>query len=90
MDMDHTRLTAVSLVSRSLQMPSLLRQYRVGVGTNDKLLYYISIEIYVHFRDEINMTYDVSTSEKLSYRPFDWSDNFFFTNEKLSYQPLIG
>ena len=48
----------------------------------------MSIEIYVHFRDKIKMTYDVLTSEKLSYRPFDWLDDFFFTSEKLSYQPF--
>ena len=33
--------------------------------------YCISIEIYVHFRDEIKVTYDVFTSEKSSYQP-DW------------------
>ena len=37
---------------------------------------HISIENYVHFLDEIKMTYDVFTSEKLSYRPFDWSEDF--------------
>ena len=36
----------------------------------------MSIEIYVHFRDGIKMMHDVFTSEKLSYRPFDWSNDF--------------
>ena len=33
--------------------------------------------IYVHFRDEIKMTYDVFINEKVSYWRFDWSDDFF-------------
>ena len=37
----------------------------------------------------LKMTYDVATSVKLSYRPLDWShDFFFFTSEKLSHQPF--